>query len=132
MCQGIQQIYAECGHEHNIEVTEPCTRFSNHPSLKLCTFQTIYTKAISEPVRCTPCSRRVERNIIKEYEIQNAQYETQVQLLTRELRAEMDADRRREMRGKISDLVEELGDSKDRRNEEIAEVRFRHGGRASC
>ena len=83
-------------------------------------------------MRCTPCSRRVERNIIKEYEIENAQYETQVQSLTRELRAEMDADSRREMRGKISELVEELGDLKDRRNEEIAEVRFRQGVGASC
>ena len=55
-----------------------------------------------------------------------------MQLLTRELRAEMDADRGREMRGKISELVEELGDLKDRRNEEIAEVRFRQGVGASC
>ena len=55
-----------------------------------------------------------------------------MQLLTRELRAEMDAHRRREMRGKISELVEELGDLKDRRNEEIAEVRLRQGGGASC
>ena len=36
--------------------------------------------------------------------------------------------RRKEMRGEISGLVEEMGDLKDRRNEEVAEVRFRQGG----
>lgn len=40
----------------------------------------------------------------------------------------MDAEKRREMRTKMSELVEELGDLKDRRNEEVAEVRFRQGG----
>ena len=39
----------------------------------------------------------------------------------------MDADRREEMRERRSELVETLGDWKDRRNEEIAEVRFRRG-----
>lgn len=50
-----------------------------------------------------------------------------MQLLTRELRAEMDVDKRTEMRRKRSELVEEMGDMKDRRNEEIAEMRFRQG-----
>lgn len=50
-----------------------------------------------------------------------------MQSLTRELRAEMDGEKRREMRRMRSELVEEMGDLKDRRNEEIAEVRFRQG-----
>ena len=44
----------------------------------------------------------------------------------------MDAEKRREMRTKMSGLVEELGDLKDRRNEEVAEVRFRQGGGADA
>ena len=51
----------------------------------------------------------------------------QLRLLTWELRAEMDADKRREMRRMMSGLMEELGDLKDKRNEEVAEVRFRQG-----
>lgn len=39
----------------------------------------------------------------------------------------MDADKRREMRRMMSGLMEELGDLKDRRNEEVAEGRFRQG-----
>lgn len=65
--------------------------------------------------------------MIKEYEIKNAQYEAQVQLLTRELRAEMDGDKRKEMKRMRSELVGEMGDLKDRRNEEVAEMRFRQG-----
>lgn len=49
-------------------------------------------------------------------------------MLTRELRAETDSDKRREMRRMRSELVEKMGDLKDRRNEEIAEMRFRQGG----
>ena len=130
MCQGVQQIHAGCGHERNIEITNPCPLFPAHPSSGKCMLQIIYTKTISEPLRCTGCSRRVERNIIKEYEIKNAQYEARVQALTRELRAELDGEKRREMRTVRSELVERMGDLKDRRNEEIAEVRFRQGGGA--
>ena len=50
-----------------------------------------------------------------------------MQLLTRELRAEMDGGKRREMRRMRSELVVEMGDLKDRRNEEVAEMRFRQG-----
>lgn len=39
----------------------------------------------------------------------------------------MDAEKRNGMRERRSELVEALGDLKDRRNEEIAEVRFRRG-----
>lgn len=57
-----------------------------------------------------------------------------MQLLTMELRAEMDvekrAEKRAEMRKKKSELVEALGDLKDSRNEEIAEFRFRQGAGA--
>ena len=65
--------------------------------------------------------------MIKEFEIKFAQCETQVQLLTMELRAERDVEKRAEMRKKKSELVEALGDLKDRRNEEIAEFRFWQG-----
>lgn len=65
--------------------------------------------------------------MIKEYEIRIVQCETRVQSLTRELRAEMDAGKRDEMRKRRSGLVEDLGDLKDRRNEEIAEFRFQQG-----
>lgn len=127
MCQGVQQIHAECGHERTIEITKPCPLFSPHPSPRNCIVRITYIKIISEPLRCTECSRRVERNIIKDYAIKNAQNEARVQSLTRELRAEMDGEKRREMRRMRSELVEEMGDLKDRRNEEIAEVRFRQG-----
>lgn len=40
----------------------------------------------------------------------------------------MDGERRKGMRREMSALVEEMGDLKDRRNEEVAEVRFRQGG----
>lgn len=63
--------------------------------------------------------------MIKEFEIKIARCETQVQLLTMELRAETGVKKRAEMRKEKSELVEALGDLKDRRNEEIAELRFR-------
>lgn len=40
----------------------------------------------------------------------------------------MDGEKRRGMRKEMSGLVEKMGDLKDRRNEEVAEVRFRQGG----
>ncbi len=98
MCQGIQQIYASCGHERTVEITQPCPLFSNHPSHPPCTLHIIYTKTISEPLRCTECSRRVERNVIKEFEIKIAQCEMQVQSLMIELQAEIDRGKRVEMR----------------------------------
>lgn len=127
MCLAIQQIHAQCGHVRTIEITEPCSLYSNNPSGNLCTTKTISTKSISEPPRCSGCCRRVERNIIKAYEIRYAEDEAQLVLLTREMRAEMDGEKRREMRKEMSGLVEKMGDLKDRRNEEVAEVRFRQG-----
>lgn len=52
---------------------------------------------------------------------------TLVQLPTREMRAAMDLDKRIEARRSRGESVEELGDSKERRNEEF---RFRQGGGA--
>lgn len=91
-------MYGECGHVRNTEVTDPCPHFLNYPSLKLCSLQIMYTKTISEPLRCSECSRRVERNMIKAFELKIAHRETQLQLLTMELRAEMDVEKRAEMR----------------------------------
>ena len=49
---------------------------------------------------------------------------------TREMRVTMDLDKRIEARRSRGESVEELGDSKERRNGEIAEFRFRQSGGA--
>lgn len=103
-------MYTEYGQERKIEIVEPCPVFSNHPSLNPYTLLILWRQIISKPLRCTKCSRRVERNIIRECEIKNAQYKAKVESLTRELRAEMDVDRRGEVRRRRrSELVRSWG-----------------------
>ena len=73
------------------------------------------------------CFRRVEADIAKDCETKTKRVEERIENLTLALRAEMDAEARERMRKHRSVLTEEVGDLKDKRNEEIAEFRFRQG-----
>ncbi|MCJ1458070.1 hypothetical protein MMC28_008441 [Mycoblastus sanguinarius] len=125
MCPGILHTHAQCGHHKKFVALDYCT---DAPLDGACNVRVvIHTTLIREPALCVGCFRRVEADIAKDCETKTKRVEERIENLTLALRAEMDAEARERMRKHRSVLTEEVGDLKDKRNEEIAEFRFRQG-----
>ena len=127
MCKGIMHVHQQCQHSKKFEAVELCRQFSEVDGRCHNTLLVLHTVVIRAPALCIECFRRVENDIFKRCANNIKVVEEEIERITVALRGEMNAHAREELRTQRCGLVEELGNFKDARNEEIAEFRFVQG-----
>lgn len=127
MCIGVLYVHDECRHQKKFDCVETCDQYSRKDKTCSGTCAVIHTIEIREPALCVGCFRRVEADTVHRYEQTIKTVEGEIYNCTVALRAELDPQKRKELKDHRSALVEEIGDLKDARNEEIAEFRTKHG-----
>jgi len=127
MCTGHLHLHSQCGHQKHFQAVALCDQFDSETSRCMGMCNIISQHLIETPSLCRECYCRTEADIFKCCKDTVTDIEEEIEALTVSLRADIDPAQRTLMQKLRSTLVEEIGELKDARNEELAEFRFQQG-----